>query len=253
MPRGKTKKSIGFSKLDSSERISIRRDENGLIEEPKTEYIFNEEGFVDWRKMVKPEFLVSNRQRTQETDVSELEDKDLLILLGGIKELAQIRGYTSVDYEVKTPSADYVTAVCRIKWIPNFETEGREVAFSAIADASPANTHSFASDYLAAIAENRSFVRCVRNFLRINIVGQDELGAGGGAKTTPASGEQTLSFEPKEHLSALMKQRGISFEKLKAKLVKEGYENASDLHSVKDIPNIKIFELIDRIQSAKKT
>ena len=235
---------------------SIERDENGLISQPKVEYVFDDRGFVNWRKMVKLEHLVPNRQRTQETDASQLEDKDLLILLGGIKELAQIRGYSSVEYDVKTPSADYVVATCKIKWIPNFETESREVVFSAIADASPGNTHSFASDYLAAIAENRSFVRCVRNFLRINIVGQDELGAGSGSKqasTSRAEAASLLSFDPKEHLSALMSQRGISFDKLRAKLVKEAYEKADTFNSVKDIPNIKIFELIDRIQNSKKT
>ena len=46
--------------------------------------------------MVRTEFLVANKQRTQQTDVSQLEDRDLLILLGGIKELAQIRGFTDV-------------------------------------------------------------------------------------------------------------------------------------------------------------
>jgi len=233
---------------------SIERDENGLISQPKIEYIFDDRGFVNWRKMVKVEHLVANRQRTQESDTSQLEDKDLLILLGGIKELAQIRGYSSVTYDVKTPSADYVVATCRIKWIPNFETEGREVVFSAIADASPGNTHSFASDYLAAIAENRSFVRCVRNFLRINIVGQDELGAGGGSKQAQTNSAAALvSFNPKEHLLGLMSQKGISFDKLRAKLVNEAYEKADTFKSVKDIPNIKIFELIDRIQNSKKT
>lgn len=246
------KKSVGFSEVEVSVS-SIERDDNGLISQPKVDYVFDDRGFVNWRKMVKTEHLVSNRQRTQETDTSELEDKDLLILLGGIKELAQIRGYSSVEYDVKTPSADYVVATCKIKWIPNFETEGREVVFSAIADASPSNTHSFASDYLAAIAENRSFVRCVRNFLRINIVGQDELGAGSGSKQAQSNANQNVSFDPKEHLSALMKQRGITFDKMKAKLVQEGYDKADKLETVKDIPNIKIFELIDRIQTAKKS
>jgi hypothetical protein len=246
------KKTVGFSKVEESV-TSITRDENGLISQPKVDYVFDDRGFVDWRKMVKTEYLVSNRQRTQESDVTQLEDKDLLILLGGIKELAQIRGYASVEYDVKTPSADYVVATCKIKWIPNFETEGREVVFSAIADASPGNTHSFASDYLAAIAENRSFVRCVRNFLRINIVGQDELGAGSGSKQAQTNNSQATNFDPKEHLGSLMKQRGISFDKMKNKLVQEGYDKAENFNSVKDIPNIKIFELIDRIQSAKKS
>jgi hypothetical protein len=252
MPKGIKKKRVGFAEVEASV-TSIERDENGLISQPKVEYVYDDRGFVDWRKMVKPEYLVSNRQRTQESDITKLEDKDLLILLGGIKELAQIRGYDAVEYDVKTPSADYVVATCRIKWIPNFETEGRGILFSAIADASPGNTHSFASDYLAAIAENRSFVRCVRNFLRINIVGQDELGAGGGSKQAQSNDTQAASFNPKEHLSALMKQRGITFEKLKAKLVQEEYEKSDAFNSVKDIPNIKIFELIDRIQNSKRT
>jgi hypothetical protein len=244
------KKKIGFSEVDTQVATSIKRDENGLITEPKVEYVFSEDGFIDWRKMVKTEYLVANRQKSQGVDITELEDKDLLILLGGIKELAQIRGYSSVEYDVKTPSPDYVVAVCRIKWIPNFETEGREVIFSAMADASPANTHSFASDYLAAIAENRSFVRCVRNFLRINIVGQDEVG-GGGKSQPKTTGDNAAHFNPKDHLTSLMKQKGISFEKLKEKLIKENYDSAEDMGSVHDIPNIKIFELIDRIQSVK--
>ena len=49
--------------------------------------------------------------------------------------------------------------------------------FSAIGDASPNNTESFARFYLGPIAENRAFVRCVRNFLKINVVAQEELGS----------------------------------------------------------------------------
>ena len=89
--------------------------------------------------------------------------------------------------------------------------------------------------------------------MRINIVGQDELGAGSGSKQAQSNANQNVSFDPKEHLSALMKQRGITFEKMKAKLVQEGYDKADKLETVKDIPNIKIFELIDRIQTAKKS
>ena len=69
----------------------IKRDDNGLISGSSVKYVFNELGFVDWRKMVKQEHLVPNRQKTSETDVNNLDDKDLIILLGGIKELAQIR------------------------------------------------------------------------------------------------------------------------------------------------------------------
>ena len=120
-------------------------------------------------------WLVPNRDKTDVTDVSKLKDTELIILLGGIKELAQIRGYTDLTYEVNCPSPDYVVATCKITWIPNYETENKPVTFSAIGDASMSNTSDFARNYLAATAENRAFVRCVRSFLRINIVGGDEL------------------------------------------------------------------------------
>jgi hypothetical protein len=221
----------------------IKRDKNGLI--PDASYAFNEEGLIDWRKMVKPEHLVPNRQKTQGTDVSTLDDKDLIILLGGIKELAQIRGYTDVTYVVTSPSPEYVVATCAITWIPNYETENREVTFSAIGDASPNNTQSFAKFFLGPIAENRSFVRCVRNFLKINIVGQEELGS---AKLLdePSSANPT---DPKFLLESVMKEKGVSWEMIKNKLIKEEYKKAESMNSISDIPKSKIFELIQRIKA----
>jgi len=220
----------------------LKRDDNGLLD--GVNYVFNEEGLVDWRKMVKQEYLVANRQRAKSLDVSELEDKDLLILLGGIKELAQIRGYKSLEYDVRSPSADYVVATCKITWLPNFETEGNEVTFSAIGDASPNNTSSFAKFFLGPIAENRAFVRCVRNFLKINIVGQDEMG---NVKVMDESEPENPS-DPRYLLQRVMKEKGVSFEQVKKKLVKEGFENAEHLNAVEDIPKNKIFELIERLK-----
>ena len=225
----------------------VERDQNGLIK--NLDYLTTEEGLIDWRKMVKTEHLVSNRQKTRNTDVTSLEDKDLLILLGGIKELAQIRGYTSVKYDVHSPSPDYVVAICTIDWIANYETENSPVSFSAIGDASPSNTQSFAKFFLGPIAENRSFVRCVRNFLKINIVGSDELG---NAKLVEPPSAQENPTDPKSILSALMKQKGVSFDTLKGRLVKEGYEQAENLNSIDSLPKIKVFELIQRLKKARK-
>lgn len=223
----------------------IKRDANGLL--TGVNYVFNEEGLVDWRKMVKPEYLVPNRQRTKETDVSNLEDKDLLILLGGIKELAQIRGFKSLEYDVQSPSPEYVVASCKITWLPNFETEGNEVTFSAIGDASPNNTSSFAKFFLGPIAENRAFVRCVRNFLRINIVGQDEMG---NVKVMDES-EPDNPSDPRYLLQRVMKDKGVSFEQVKKKLVKEEFKGADSLQGIEDIPKNKIFELIERLKNLK--
>jgi len=221
---------------------NFKRDENGLLTKPTVPYSFNEDGSIDWRSMVRKEFLVSNKERTKETDVTKLEDKDLIILLGGIKELAQIRGYTNVSYAVSAPNQDYVAAVCSISFIPNYETGGREVTFSAIGDASPYNTKDFAKNYLGPIAENRAFCRCVRNFLKINIVAQEELGK--------SKDEEKNVFEPSSLLEKVMKDKNISFDVVKKRLIKENYPDAENLTSIYEIPKIKIFELLDRITKA---
>tara|TARA_Y100000296_G_C5103290_1_gene221124 strand:+ start:128 stop:838 length:711 start_codon:yes stop_codon:yes gene_type:complete len=228
-------------------RVATKRDASGLITQPKINYVFNEDGTVDWRKMVKEEYLVPNRQKTSETDISKLKDSELIILLGGIKELAQIRGYTNVHYEVTSPSSDYVAATCSVDWIPNYETEGRPVTFSAIGDASPNNTQSFAKYFLGPIAENRSFVRCVRNFLKINIVAQEELG---NTKVfeEEASSNQT---DPKYLLERVMKDKNVTLSQVLSKLVSEGVSGANEFKSVEDIPKGKVFELIERIKKKK--
>lgn len=228
--------------------ISFKRNKYGLLENNNINYIFNEDGTINWRAMVKSQYLVPNRQRTQETDVSKLEDKDLLILLGGIKELAQIRGYTTVTYNVITANENYFATSCKIIWLPNYETDSKEITFEALADATCSNTKSFARFFLAAIAENRAFVRCVRNFLKINIVSQEELG---DAKLLEDSSSQDNPTSPYSLLEKVMKEKSITFENLKKKLVKEKFENAESINSVTEIPKVKIFELLDRIKKLK--
>ena len=224
----------------------ITRNQYGLLENASIKYIYNDDGTINWRKMVKTEYLVPNRQKTQEIDVSKLEDKDLLILLGGIKELAQIRGYTTVEYKVVAATENYFATSCRITWIPNYETNGKEIVFESLADATTNNTKSFARFFLAAIAENRAFVRCVRNFLKINIVSQEELGDAKLLDEAVSSQENPTS--PHALLEKVMKDKGITFEILKKKLIKEKIDNAENINAVTDIPKSKIFELIERIK-----
>ena len=52
-----------------------------------------------------------------------------------------------------------------ITYLPNYETNFKEVTFSDVANATIENTSSFAKKFLETIACNRAFVRCVRNFL----------------------------------------------------------------------------------------
>ena len=243
-----TKKSTKTGPAGPKGASEIKRDSYGLLS--GVDYIFTEDGLIDWRKMVKVEYLVSNRDRTSETDVTKLSDAQLIILLGGIKELAQVRGYTDVNYVVTSPSPDYVVATCSVSWIPNYETEGRGVTFSAIGDASPNNTNNFARNFLGPIAENRAFVRCVRNFLKINIVAQEELGAT-KSQMMNSPAQQDNSTDPKAILGALMREKGVSLDMLKNKLSKEGFEGVDDINSLNDVSKLKAFELIERLKKAK--
>lgn len=226
--------------------IIVTRNEYGLINNGLVKYNYTPEGFIDWRKMINSKYLVPNKQNFEKfgksvpKSIDGLEDKDLLILLAGIKELANIRGYSSVEYSVSSPAGDYIAAVCRITWLPNFETEGKSLTFSAIGDASPFNTTSFGKNFLGPMAENRAFVRCVRNFLKINITGQDEM--------APSASEQIIEDTSSNILEELMKKHGVTFQKIKEKLIEEKFDNASLLESISDIPKFKQFELIERIK-----
>ena len=236
-----------------SKAKKIDRDGQGLLK--GVDYKFTDEGLIDWRKMLSDKWLYPNPSKNLSTqDVSKLKDTDLCILLGGIKELAQIRGYTNIKYDVTCPSPDYVIANCTITWVPNFETEDKEVSFSSLGDASPNNTDNFARQYLAPIAENRAFVRCVRNFLRINIVAQDELAKrfkdGNFQVSTP---QQAEVASPTALLEKLMKEKGVDFQRVKNRLVRQKYKDADKIESIKEIPALKIFELIEDLNKVKTT
>lgn len=234
--------------MTSESIIKLKRDQHGLLETPPVPYVFNEDGSVDWRKMVKYEYLVPNKQRTNETDVALLEDRDLLILLGGIKELAQIRGFTKVSYDVVAANQEYFATSCTINWVPNYETNDQQVSFSALADAHQENTYSFASNFLAATAENRAFVRCVRNFLKVNIVGQEEMGGGTKQAFSKKQSATKTDSDPASLLQKVMDSKSISFDMIKSRLVDEDFPKAGSFESARDIPKTKTFELIARLK-----
>ena len=163
-----------------------KRNDDGLLE--NVDYVFNEDGSIDWRSMIKPEFLYPNkgwfdaRNKPVPNSIEGLDDKQLLIMLGGIKELAKLRGYTGVEFQVNNVSDGYVTAKCTIYWQKNYETVGDWTnEYQDVANATLANTDAFCAKFLETIACNRAFVRCVRNYLNIHIVGADEIDKSQGA------------------------------------------------------------------------
>jgi hypothetical protein len=158
---------------------SYVRNDFGLLD--NVDYIFNEDGSIDWRSMVKEEHLFPNKlwferfNKPIPKTVDGLKDHQLLIKLSGIKELARLRGFSSVSYSTYTCEEHHVAISCTINFIPNYETNYEPISFEDVANATIHNTSSFAKKFLETIACNRAFVRCVRNFLNIHIVGMDEM------------------------------------------------------------------------------
>ncbi len=157
-----------------------KRNEHGLLK--SVDYEFNQDGSVNWRAMISPEHLYPNKDHFEmrkmpvPNSIEGLEDNQLLIKLGGIKELAKLRGFHNVTYDIVESSDSRVVVQCMINWIENYEgTYAHTQTFSSIANATTHNTNGFAAKFLECIAENRAFVRTVRNFLGVHIVGADEI------------------------------------------------------------------------------
>jgi hypothetical protein len=225
--------------------VVFERNLYGLVENKGVNYVFNEDGTINWRKMINPEYLTPSKQWFEKINkplpktIEGLEDKALLILLGGIKELAQLRGYSDVTHTVTCPSDNYVVSVCKIVWYPNYETNNLPSTFSAIGDASLENTNGFGKKFLGPIAENRAFVRAVRSFLKINITGQDEV--------SPIIPADEVSDNK---LAQAMAKFNVPFEAIKQALIKDKYSGAENLTDITQIGRAKQFELAARI--AKK-
>ena len=174
-----------------------KRNEHGLL--TNVDYTFNEDGSVNWRAMVKEEYLYPNkdwfnaRGQPVPTSVSGLEDNQMLITLAGIKELARLRGFHKVAFKTSGDES-YVVVKCSISWTNNYESSLLCQDYQDVANATTSNTNSFCSKFLETIACNRAFVRCVRNYLNIHIVGADEIDNSKGADNS--QGVETAALSP---------------------------------------------------------
>lgn len=240
----------------SKHNFAWKRNSSGLLE--CVDYKFTADGRVDWRAMVPKEYLVVNKQnfknRALPESIDGLEDKDLLILLGGIKYLASLRGYNSVEHQITFRDSYAVGVKTTINWIGNFETDGRETSFCSLADATRENTSGFAQVYLSATAENRGFVRAVRNSLGIHICGQDEVGGSGFiANTSEAPKQDDENSTIRDMLASILEKNGIQFDKFQNRMIVledkgEAFAaGAKDWKGVQDIPADNIFKIISVI------
>jgi len=190
-----------------------KRNEHGLLE--NVDYTFKEDGSIDWRAMIKPEFLYPNkdwftrRNKPVPDSVDGLDDRQLLIMLGGIKELAKLRGYCGVQFKVDNVSDGYVTAKCTIHWHENYETvNSYSTTYEDVANATLANTDAFCAKFLETIACNRAFVRCVRNYLNVHIVGADEIDKSNEAdNSVTVEHYDTPAITPNDLLEKILKSK----------------------------------------------
>lgn len=239
--------------------IKWERNEYGLLKH--VDYVFNEDGSVNWRQMIKPEYLVINKKNFEKRgqkapdSITDVEDKDLLILLGGIRNLAMIRGFDYVQHHPLCVQPGYAAIRTTIGWIPNYEWGNKEVSSDGWADAHKNNTTGFTQLYFPAIAENRGFIRAVRNFLNIKIAGADEIGPDAMPEDDSSGTQENISGKAQDRLAELLKKNSIAFESFKNRMTQNGFD-AQEWNSVKDIPSDKIYEIIGIVnkllESAKK-
>lgn len=257
--------------IDEREKIIslFSRDKYGLF--TNKEYKFKEDGSIDWKKMIPLKYFVFNKswfennniEVPKANDLSEVDnpddynDQQVLILLGGIKEIAKIRGVESIEKSIVNSGPDRCIAITKVTFSPNYENPNGLVV-EGVANATSFNTSSDFQVYLETIASNRSFVRAVRNALRIDVVGSDEL-----ADTQYEDGTQEAgAVKPSAALceaAALYTTTldGTStnldtFEKFRRFLIEKNIEEAHNWNEWDDIPISQIWKFLSQINKTVK-
>jgi hypothetical protein len=244
----------------------VERDSHGLLK--NTEYVFDDNGNVNWRKMVPVEFLYVNgdarrkdmierkyKKSVKEIDVvvDNVEDRDLIITLAGLKHLLRLRGYLNVSFHTNESSETFASVNCYIDFLPNFETGGVAQSYSENGSAHLHSTDGFMRAYLVEAATNRAFARCIRNYLNINIVSREELfdetktGQVGGGNAPFISNGSPQSILEKKCADA-----GFGFPALKAAAIKYRTDlknNPDPWAKWNDIPAEDCYILLEMIKT----
>jgi hypothetical protein len=253
--------------------VSYRRDSGtGLI--IGKEYKYTPEGRIDYRAMVDRRFLYIASEYEErvvkqqgkplaEVDLLLVKDDWLRIRVGGLNQLAHLRGVRSCTYPILECRDGFAAAVCQIEFIPNVETGMMPETWSGTASANLKSVDRQFTPYLETFAENRAFSRCIKRALQINIlsdieVGGDSRSAANGTGQEAAKDESLPSNEPvgfhPYHLLAqtcASQKKPISFDALKAAAIKHNTDVALDAKDrIKADPTTwTSFESIDPIDA----
>lgn len=212
-------------------------DENGL--RPGVEYKFDKFDLVDWQGMIPPRYFgITDAGKTRfradkgkdwdsldleekDREMTELDDRDKLILLAGCKHIAFLRGIKSQREKIISSDENSAEVEFTIEFLPNFETNFETVTYTSSASASKDNVSgkTFQS-YLVRIAANRAQTAAIKDALRIEVLGKDEIAINEPERA--ASSVPDYKEQPRITMKKLLKEKAISFEKLKELMDKKG-------------------------------
>lgn len=219
----------------------MTRNEFGLIDGLK--YPKDKLGYVLWRDLISPEYLYPNKEYFERRNLSVpesaegLPDNQCLVKIGGLIELMRIRGYTSLDQQIVNVDHGYVTAKCTITWLPNIETDNKPVTFSWVANSNVGNCGDFMVHYQETQAQNRALSLCIRKFLNVNIVSDEEISKGETKLIPEKEAPQATLPDINKKLKTLLFEKGFKTQDSLVSLLKEMTEAGKlsvDLESIKD-------------------
>lgn len=266
--------------VDSTQKV-FERGDDGYVK--GVTYPRRADGRIEWHKMIDPQYIVFNSNpKLQETLVKaygkpanelnygeliaagvEVDPKHVLVLLMGMIELADLRGYVEARPRVIHSDMQICACECTIEWIPNNEEPDGKISYGT-ADATMDNTGGWG--YLTAMAGNRAFVRAVRLGLRIPILGFDEIAKKDTAipeqtNSSPISGggrlhTDTLRQAADKHVDDKGAPAQLSFEQVKAaasgKYKEKMESDPATWNRWEDIPPKDSLTLIKLIKTKKK-
>lgn len=215
------------------------------------EYHYTAEGLIDWKAEVDPRFLYIPRELEAkvvqltgkplaEVDLKALPENLVRIKIGGLNQLAHLRGVRSCTYPILQTRESFAAAVCELELIPNIESDMMPEVWSAMASASPLSMDLKMRPYMETFAENRSFGRAVKRALQINWLTDIEIGGDGREAADDAKQEAALSQQApaggfdgcdvltqvcRDHRDAKGTAAPIGFEALRGAAIKLNAEN----------------------------
>lgn len=175
-----------------------KRNVDGLID--GITYPVDENGFINWQGMFKPEHCYpkdakakeeietrfnKNFNKLTEEELFKVSPRQYLVTLAGINYLAWLRGIKSSIPQSPIVTQNEVTSVWVVEFIPNCE----DVTGITVAGQASASLYSVSGAFqlhLAALAGNRAYIRAVRQALRIESLGKDEFDPEASAAYTQA-------------------------------------------------------------------